>query len=87
MIPYNEQVQQLLEDGQLLIEQARAADARGLVSVLLEGQSNTGKTALAAQFARQSDFPFVRVVSPEDMIGFTESAKCAILRKVRFLFT
>lgn len=54
----------------------------GLVSVLLEGPPNSGKTALAAQLAKLSDFPFVKVCSPEDMIGFTESAKCLQIRKV-----
>ena len=54
----------------------------GLVSVLLEGPPNSGKTALAAQLAKMSDFPFVKVCSPEDMVGFTESAKCLQIRKV-----
>lgn len=82
IIPYNQQVHQLLEDGQLLIEQARSPDTRGLVSVLFEGPPNTGKTALAAQIAKESDFPFVKVISPEDMVGYTESAKCTMIRKV-----
>ncbi|KAJ9581859.1 hypothetical protein L9F63_003790, partial [Diploptera punctata] len=40
------------------------------------------KTALAAQLAKNSDFPFVKVCSPEEMVGFTESAKCLYIRKV-----
>ncbi|CAH2241499.1 jg10666 [Pararge aegeria aegeria] len=74
-------VASLLEDGQLYIQQARATEASGLVSVLLEGPPNSGKTALAAQLAKLSDFPFVKVCSPEDMIGFTETAKCLQIRK------
>ncbi|GFG30720.1 hypothetical protein Cfor_11558 [Coptotermes formosanus] len=62
--------------------QARSTDASGLVSVLLEGPPNSGKTALAAQLAKNSDFPFVKVCSPEEMVGFTESAKCLHIRKV-----
>ncbi|KAK7863817.1 hypothetical protein R5R35_003307 [Gryllus longicercus] len=72
----------VLEDGLLLIQQARCTEASGLVSVLLEGPPNSGKTALAAQLAKNSDFPFVKVCSPEEMVGFTESAKCLYIRKV-----
>ena len=30
----------------------------------------------------QSGFPFVKICSPDDMVGFTESAKCKAIRKV-----
>merc|ERR1719266_1490198 len=53
-----------------------------MVSVLLEGAPNAGKTALAASLAKQSGFPFVKICSPDDMVGFTESAKCKAIRKV-----
>ncbi|VVC93527.1 vesicle-fusing ATPase 1-like [Leptidea sinapis] len=81
IINWGSPVSTVLEDGQLYIQQARATEASGLVSVLLEGPPNSGKTALAAQLAKLSDFPFVKVCSPEDMIGFTESAKCLQIRK------
>jgi vesicle-fusing ATPase len=53
--------------------------------VLLEGPPNAGKTALAAQLAKNSDFPFIKICSPEDMVGFSESAKCLQIRKVLIL--
>lgn len=65
--------------------QARSPESSGLVSVLLEGSPNAGKTALAAQLAKNSDFPFIKVCSPEDMVGFSESAKCLQIRKVRMI--
>ena len=52
------------------------------MSVLLEGSPTAGKTALAARLAKMSDFPFVKICSPEDMVGFTESAKCMQIRKI-----
>lgn len=67
----------------LYTQQARATESSGLVSILIEGPPNAGKTALAAKLAKMSDFPFVKVCSPEDMVGFTESAKCLHIRKVR----
>ena len=73
----------VFEDGMLLIQQARSNNKSGLVCVLLEGPPNAGKTAIAAQLAKNSDFPFIKVCSPDDMVGYTESAKCLQIRKVK----
>ncbi|XP_044272166.1 vesicle-fusing ATPase 1-like [Tribolium madens] len=75
-------VSSILEDGRLFTQQAKATDTSGLVSVLIEGPPNAGKTALAAQLAKESDFPFVKVCSPEEMVGYTETAKCLHIKKV-----
>ncbi|XP_025987829.1 vesicle-fusing ATPase 1 [Solenopsis invicta] len=82
IINWGKPVAEILADGSLCIQQARANEGSGLVSVLLEGPPNSGKTALAAQIAKNSDFPFVKVCTPEDMVGFIESAKCLSIRKV-----
>ncbi|PNF26292.1 Vesicle-fusing ATPase 1 [Cryptotermes secundus] len=82
IINWGTPVTSILQDGMLFIQQASSMDTSGLVSVLLEGPPNSGKTALAAQLAKNSDFPFVKVCSPEEMVGFTESAKCLHIRKV-----
>lgn len=52
------------------------------MSILLEGPPNSGKTALAAKMAILSDFPFIKICSPDDMVGFTEAAKCIQIRKI-----
>ena len=72
----------VLDDGELLIQQAASQDGPGLVSILLEGAPNAGKTALAAKLAKDSGFPFVKICSPDDMVGFTESAKCLQIKKI-----
>lgn len=41
-----------------------------------------GKTALAAQIAMGSGFPFIKLISPENMVGFSESAKMSAISKV-----
>ena len=79
---WGQPVVDIVEDSNLLIQQAASSDGPGLVSILLEGAPNAGKTALAAQLAINSGFPFVKICSPEDMVGFTESAKCATIRKI-----
>ncbi len=79
---WGQPVQDVLDDGTLLIQQAASSDGPGLVSILLEGSPNAGKTALAAQLAKMSGFPFIKICSPEDMVGFTEPAKCMHIRKI-----
>jgi vesicle-fusing ATPase len=82
IIRWGQPVQDVLDDGSLLMQQAASNDGPGLVSILLEGSPNAGKTAVAAQLAKMSGFPFVKICSPEDMVGFTESAKCMQIRKI-----
>merc|ERR1719187_734759 len=82
IINWGEPIKDILADGKLLIQQAGTTPGTGLVSILLEGAPNAGKTALAARLAKESGFPFVKICSPEDMVGFTESAKCLQIRKI-----
>ncbi|XP_014218875.1 vesicle-fusing ATPase 2-like [Copidosoma floridanum] len=82
IINWGKPVTEILADGNLCIQEARAAEGSGRVCILLEGPPNAGKTALAAQIAKNSDFPFVKICAPEDMVGFTESAKCLSIRKI-----
>ncbi len=52
------------------------------MSVLLHGPPGSGKTALAATIAMSSDFPFIKLVSPESMVGYTEQAKMNQINKI-----
>ena len=38
--------------------------------------------ALAATVAIESEFPFVKVISAESMVGYSEQAKCSQIAKV-----
>lgn len=82
-----------------LLNQTRNSERTPLMSVLLEGQRGTGKvtdisllfsldvlsqTAIAAKLAAESDFPLVRLVSPDSMIGMQDYQKCQLLLKVLF---
>lgn len=82
IINWGRPVAEILADGNLYIQEARAAEGFGLVTILLEGPPNSGKTALGAQIAKNSDFPFVKVCTPDDMVGHTETAKCLSIRKI-----
>uniref|UniRef100_A0A8C9KZY2 Vesicle-fusing ATPase n=1 Tax=Panthera tigris altaica TaxID=74533 RepID=A0A8C9KZY2_PANTA len=82
IIKWGDPVTRVLEDGELLGHQTKNSDRTPLVSVLLEGPPHSGKTALAAKIAEESNFPFIKICSPDKMIGFSETAKCQAMKKI-----
>mmetsp|Transcript_16933 Transcript_16933/g.21976 ORF Transcript_16933/g.21976 Transcript_16933/m.21976 type:complete len:623 (-) Transcript_16933:679-2547(-) len=66
----------------LAVNQVRTSEKTPLLSLLLEGDNMTGKTALAASLAVNSGFPFVRMISADSLIGMTEQSKCNHIHKV-----
>ena len=90
-------IKEILKDGSLLVEQVRNSDRTPLVCALLHGKltsadsthvlmltgpSGAGKSALAATIAMESQFPFIKLISSEDMVGYAESQKISQLNKV-----
>ncbi|XP_015795335.1 vesicle-fusing ATPase 1 [Tetranychus urticae] len=82
IIIWCQQIQNILAEGNLLIQKANDFKSCRVVPILLHGSSNAGKSALAAQIAKMSEFPFIKLLSPEQMVGYSETAKCSIIRKV-----
>ncbi|KAL9931161.1 hypothetical protein V8E36_009979 [Tilletia maclaganii] len=72
----------ILRDGSLRVEQVRTSTRTPLVTALLHGPPSSGKTALAATIATASGFPFIKLISPENMVGMNEAAKIAYINKV-----
>lgn len=79
---WGEPVNRVLTDGDLVISQIKTSDQASLITMLLEGAPGTGKTALAAKIAKGSDIPFMKLCTPENMIGYTETAKCQVIKKI-----
>lgn len=46
------------------------------------GSPGSGKTALSARIASSSGFPYIKLISPETMVGYSESQKIAHIGKV-----
>ncbi|XP_060883559.1 vesicle-fusing ATPase-like [Labrus mixtus] len=82
IIRWGDSVSEVLEDGELLVQQTKNSERTPLVSVLLEGPPNSGKTALAAKISEDSQFPFIKICSPDKMIGHSEIAKCQAIKKI-----
>ncbi len=82
IIHYSSFIGNILDEGRLIIQQVQDAGSTPLFSVILHGPPGSGKTALAAKMAADSGFPFIKLLSPENMIGFNEGAKIEYMRKI-----
>lgn len=82
MVHCGERHEHIYKRAMLLVEQVKVSKGSPLVTCLLEGPSGSGKTAIAATVGIDSDFPYVKIVSAESMIGLSESSKCAQIVKV-----
>lgn len=79
MINFSENVDSILKHGARYVRQVKMSDRSRLVSLLIHGRAGSGKTALAAAIALKSEFPFVRMISPNDIAGMSETAKIAYI--------
>lgn len=75
IILYSEKVTEILKQGERYSRQVKESTKSRLLSLLVHGPANSGKTALAAAIALKSQFPFIRMISPNDIAGMSESAK------------
>lgn len=82
IIKFHAHIERMLQDGELFVGQVKNSSRTPLVSVLLHGPPGSGKTALAATIAMSSEFPFIKLISPESMVGFSEAAKMNAISKV-----
>jgi len=82
IIHFDSIVDEILRSGQLFVEQVRSSTRTPLVSVLLHGPPGSGKTALAASIAQASEYPFIKLISPDSMVGFSENQKVTAINKI-----
>lgn len=82
MVDCGDRHKHIYQRAMLLVEQVKVSKGSPLVTCLLEGPSGSGKTAISATVGIDSDFPYVKIVSAESMIGLHESTKCAQIVKV-----
>lgn len=82
VIHYSDTINEILREGELFVKQVGQADSTPLFSVLLHGPTGSGKTALAARIAIDSGFPFIKLISPEDMVGFNEAQKIQHINRI-----
>lgn len=82
IIPYSADFEHLLNSCTSMVEQVRNSENTPLLTLLLHGCSGCGKTALSAHLARRSDYPFVRRISNEQYVGYSEQGKVNAMAKI-----
>lgn len=72
----------LVEDAAALVEVVKEQNRTNHLSILLEGPHGTGKTALAAKIAIASEFPYIKMIRPDDLIGYHDHGRVAKINRV-----
>jgi vesicle-fusing ATPase len=86
IIHFSPSIQRVIDDGMVTAHNVKTLDRLRMTSVLLHGPAGSGKTALATHIAQQSDYPFIKMISPVSLAGFAgENAKKDYMHKVGFL--
>mmetsp|Transcript_11146 Transcript_11146/g.26784 ORF Transcript_11146/g.26784 Transcript_11146/m.26784 type:complete len:760 (+) Transcript_11146:147-2426(+) len=80
-VPYGDSFDVMMATLERLVEQVRTSDRTPLMTILLQGPPQSGKTAIAAKLAVASGFPFVRMISADEMIGYSDVSKCQMIHK------
>ncbi|QPG77333.1 hypothetical protein FOA43_004742 [Brettanomyces nanus] len=75
ILKYSPRIDNILQRVERDIAQLKNSQKFNFSSVLLYGPPASGKTALAAYMALKSKFPFMRMISSDEVIGMSESAK------------
>lgn len=82
IIPYGDRFNDLDAKCKDLVKEVVGSKKTSLISVLLEGPRGCGKTALAASIAKQSGFPYVKLISAEAFVGFSDIGKINKIVKI-----
>ncbi|KAK6197338.1 cytoplasmic protein [Scheffersomyces amazonensis] len=75
IIQFNESISNIFDKGRSIINLVKSNETETLRSILLFGPSGVGKTAIASTLALNSDFPFVKMLSAESIVGRSEGQK------------
>lgn len=82
IIHFSRFIDNILQEGKLIVKQVQERDSTPLFSAILHGPPGSGKTALAAKIALDSEYPLIKLCSPDDMVGFNESMKIEHMRRI-----
>ncbi len=78
---YGDAFKELYRVGINFVNEIKHSKTTPLLSILLEGKNGSGKTALAAKLALESHFPYVKMISPENFVGYSEVGKISSIVK------
>ncbi|EEB05324.1 secretory pathway protein Sec18 [Schizosaccharomyces japonicus yFS275] len=82
IVNFGKHIEDIMTEGRLFVKQVMNSDRTRLVSLLLSGPISSGKTALAASIALASEFPYIKLLSANSMVGMNEGARIAHISRV-----
>ena len=82
IIHFSASIDNILNEANLIVKQVQEPDSTPLFSAIMHGPPGSGKTALAAKVALDSNYPFIKMISADYMIGFNESMKIEAMRRI-----
>ncbi|KAK0389960.1 hypothetical protein NLU13_3533 [Sarocladium strictum] len=72
IIHYGPHIDATIQEMSRVVSMIREDPNKFATSVLFHGPKSAGKTALAAHIAMESGFPFVKMVTPADLVGYRD---------------
>lgn len=83
IIRFSSNIDRIIQSCMIYVDGLRSNSTKSPnVSLLFHGPSGSGKTSLAASIAQMSDFPFIKVISPELLVSYrSENAKSDQIHK------
>ncbi|KAI1117585.1 P-loop containing nucleoside triphosphate hydrolase protein [Nemania sp. NC0429] len=72
IIPYSPRINSTIEEMMRVVGMIKDDPNKFSTSVLFHGPKSSGKTALAAHIAMQSGFPFIKMITPADLVGYRD---------------
>ncbi|QDZ23752.1 N-ethylmaleimide sensitive fusion protein [Chloropicon primus] len=82
IIPHGPEFEHMIKTCKTLVDQVKNSEKTPMVTMLLEGAAGSGKTAVAASLGLESDAPFIKLISAENMVGYSEGSKISYMVKV-----
>jgi len=82
ILHYGPALSTMLQSASGLMTQLQTSERTSLISILIEGSTGTGKTALAASLALSSAFPFMKLISPNGLVGMHEAQKAQHIARI-----
>jgi len=82
IISYGRRFEQLYNSCKSFVKEVETSKRSDLLSVLLEGQVGCGKTTLASHLVVGSGFPYVKIISSEQLVGYSEQGACNYITKI-----
>lgn len=80
---WSEEMKSIYCDAQLVLKHCCTTNQESLLTgILLYGSNGCGKSSFASKLCIDSDFPFIKHISPHLLVGMNESGKVQTIKKI-----